>query len=338
MLAAAGFVVSSEEFSFSSFPAQLGPFLIGLFFALMTVASAKLSVTGSPAVALLIAIGGALLCVVASRVLLKWGLTIPFMKRSSSNLVAVRNQHAEPKVWLVAHLDSKSQTIRMLVRVGSVVTSGVLFGVFIATLAFRSSRLPIAMGIPDGFLQLQTVIAAMLTALALLPVVFCFITNKSRGALDNATGVAAAIVAAQSMSESVSAGIVITSGEELALAGARAFAANRPVKGLAINCDTVDDAGQFICMVTGRRRKAAEAVARAASGAGETARIRGMIMGILADNVAFSDAGWDSCTLSRGNLGTLARVHTSGDTPEKLDGTGIARAARILVATIEELS
>jgi hypothetical protein len=304
----------------------------------MAVASAKLSVTGSPAEALAIAIAGAVLCGVASRVLLRWGLTLRFMMRRSSNLVAVRNHQDAPNLWLVAHLDSKSQTIRMLVRVGSVVTSGILFGLFIVTLAFRASRLPIAMGIPEGFLQLQDVIAGLLTAVALLPVIFCFITNKSRGALDNATGVAAVIAAARSMNASVNAGIVITSGEELALAGARAFAATHPAKAIAINCDTVDDGGKFICMVKGSQRKSAEAVARAASGVGETARVRGMIMGILADNVAFSDAGWDSCTLSRGNLGTLARVHTSGDTPEKLDGTGIARAARILVATIEELS
>jgi hypothetical protein len=304
----------------------------------MAVASAKLSVTGSPAEALAIAIAGAVLCGVASRVLLRWGLTLRFMMRRSSNLVAVRNHQDAPNLWLVAHLDSKSQTIRMLVRVGSVVTSGILFGLFVVTLVFRASRLPIAMGIPEGFLQLQSVIAGLLTAVALLPVIFCFITNKSRGALDNATGVAAVIAAARSMNASVNAGIVITSGEELALAGARAFAATHPAKAIAINCDTVDDGGKFICMVKGSQRKSAEAVARAASGVGENARVRGMIMGILADNVAFSDAGWDSCTLSRGNLGTLARVHTSGDTPEKLDGTGIARAARILVATIEELS
>jgi hypothetical protein len=63
-----------------------------------------------------------------------------------------------------------------------------------------------------------------------------------------------------------------------------------------------------------------------------------MIPGVLADSIAFSHAGWDSVTLSRGNLATLARVHTTNDTRERLNGTGIAKAARLLAATVEELS
>ena len=63
-----------------------------------------------------------------------------------------------------------------------------------------------------------------------------------------------------------------------------------------------------------------------------------MIPGLLADNLAFANAGWDAITLSRGNIGTLARVHTSGDNLERMTGTGIANAARLLAATVEELS
>ena len=58
--------------------------------------------------------------------------------------------------------------------------------------------------------------------------------------------------------------------------------------------------------------------------------------GLVAAN-ALADAGWDVVTVSRGNLSTLGRVHTSGDTRDRLDGSGIAQAARLLAATIEEL-
>jgi len=65
--------------------------------------------------------------------------------------------------------------------------------------------------------------------------------------------------------------------------------------------------------------------------------VRGIIPGVLVDSIAFSDAGWDSLTLSRGNMATLARVHTSSDTRERLNGTGIAMAAYLLAATVQEL-
>lgn len=79
------------------------------------------------------------------------------------------------------------------------------------------------------------------------------------------------------------------------------------------------------------------AVGKAAARLGLPINVRGTIPGILADGIAFADAGWDAVTVSRGNLSTLARVHTSGDTRERLDGSGIAQAARLLAATIEEL-
>ena len=85
------------------------------------------------------------------------------------------------------------------------------------------------------------------------------------------------------------------------------------------------------------RGAAALAVARAGERLVLPVRVRALIPGILADSIAFASAGWDAVTVSRGNLSTLARVHTSSDTRERLDGSGIANAARLLAATIEEL-
>jgi hypothetical protein len=63
-----------------------------------------------------------------------------------------------------------------------------------------------------------------------------------------------------------------------------------------------------------------------------------MIPGILTDSLAFEAAGLPAVTISRGTLGTLARLHTAGDTSERIIGTGAATAARLLAAMIEELS
>lgn len=338
-LEADGFEITEEAFSFSAFPASAGPSVLGIFFAMVTLSAARLAATSSLIVALATAIGGLAFTVLAGRVLMRWGTPhFPAMRRQSTNVIARRDLTRAPNVWLVAHLDSKSQTIRMLVRVGSVVLAGLFFLLFIFSVGLQMSGVPIAEGDQRVMLAWQSAILAFLTAVAVLPIVFCFIGNHSRGALDNATGVAAVILAAESLPLEMNVGVLLTSGEELALAGARAFAESHRQIGVALNCDTIDDSGEFICMSSSRRNDSARKVAGAAATIGERVRPRGMIMGILADNVAFSDAGWDACTLSRGNLATLARVHTSRDIPELLDGTGIARAARILARAAEELA
>jgi hypothetical protein len=239
----------------------------------------------------------------------------------------------EPAVWLVAHTDSKSQTIPMLVRVGSILATAIFFSFQLAELAVKWAGLPISTAF-----QVSPQVTAVLTALAILPIVLCFITNRSPGALDNASGVAAVILAAESIGLEKNVGVLLTSAEELGLAGARAFVASRAGQGIAINCDTIDNGGGFLAMRHGTRESSLSVLRRVASDLGVQVRVRPLIRGVLADSVAFSDAGWDSWTLSRGNIGTLALVHTSKDRPERIDGAGIAAAARILAATAEELA
>jgi hypothetical protein len=269
--------------------------------------------------------------------LLKGVLRFRVMRRSSANLVARRNLTGDPNIWLVAHTDSKSQTIPMLMRVGSITAAGLFFAIQLATLVALWIEHTGFANFPAGFHALAP-LAGYLTAIAIIPVILCFITSKSPGALDNATGVAVVLLAAEMISRDRNVGVVLTSGEELGLAGARAFVATRSARGIAINCDTVDDSGRFIAMRHRRGDSGAATMTRAASELGEAVKVRPLIGGILTDGVAFAEAGWDSWTLSRGNIGTLALVHTSRDRPQRIAGTGIATAARILAATAEELS
>jgi Zn-dependent M28 family amino/carboxypeptidase len=181
--------------------------------------------------------------------------------------------------------------------------------------------------------------AGFVSAVSAIPLIICFIGNKSRGALDNASGLASVILALDMIRDREKIGVIVTTGEELGLAGARAFVAEMPLKGIALNCDTIDDRGVFLCMSSGRMPgNLSEAIDRVVARTGIKAMKRGMLPGILADNVAFTSAGWTSFTLSRGNPGTLARVHTSRDRAERMQGSGIAKAAQFLAATAEELS
>ncbi|MEO5589736.1 MAG: M28 family peptidase [Gemmatimonadaceae bacterium] len=287
--------------------------------------------------------GAAAISLIGKHLLTTATATLPWMRKKSTNLVATRpttGPATMPKIWLVAHIDSKSQTIRMLVRVGAVVLTVIFFLLLLMTLVLQAFGTPMLLDGSSDARGLEASIAALLGAAATLPIVFCFITNESPGALDNATGVATVLIAAEQLSRDANVGILITSAEELGLAGARAFVLAHPGKGTAINCDTIDDNGKFICMTSGPngRKGIAARLDAASRSLGFPMQVRGFIPGILADSIALTDAGWDSCTVSRGNLGTLARVHTSGDRSDSIRGTGIANAARILAATVEELS
>lgn len=247
-------------------------------------------------------------------------------RTTSANLEAVRG---EPHLWLVAHLDSKSQSIPMLVRVGSYVALSTLVFITVA-IAFMASF---------GWIENpHWMWIAALGVIVALPSLLCFVGNKSRGALDNASGVAAVLLAARQVSKEKPFGVLITSAEELDLAGARAWSANAHKGAMMINCDTVDDEGAFRCMFVNRPHKLGMAAENAAKKLGLGLRMGKVIPGIITDSMAFEAAGLPSVTLSRGTLHTLARLHTSGDSPDRLTGTGVAAAALLLAQMVEELA
>jgi hypothetical protein len=63
-----------------------------------------------------------------------------------------------------------------------------------------------------------------------------------------------------------------------------------------------------------------------------------LIPGILADSMAFADRGIESVTISRGNLSTLARIHTRRDNSSALGGSGVADGGALLSSLAKELA
>jgi Zn-dependent M28 family amino/carboxypeptidase len=192
-------------------------------------------------------------------------------------------------------------------------------------------------GEPDtGAMWLAIESSALILA---LPSILCWVRNRSPGAVDNASGVAAVVLAAQSLSSMRDLGVLITSGEELGLAGARVWVANARPGVVALNCDTVDDRGAWRMMYTGaiprRIGVAAEAIS---SSTVPRPAIGRMIPGILADSMAFADRGIESVTVSRGTLSTLARIHTRRDNSIALTGSGVAEASALLAALTRKLA
>jgi hypothetical protein len=243
------------------------------------------------------------------------------MRRTGMNIEATRGP-SPAKLWLVAHLDSKSQPVPMLVRVAGVVVLAVGLGGVALSLLVRPSA----------------AVAALVVAwVGGLPLMLSVVGTRSAGALDNASGVAAVLDAAAALSPALPIGVLISDAEELSLAGARAWARSRTA-GVALNCDSVDDGGPLTAMFTRRRpSRLLLALAEASAASKETLRIRRLLPGILTDSVALADAGWETLTLSRGTLRTLLRIHTSRDNLQSMRGVGIAGAARVLARTASRL-
>jgi putative aminopeptidase FrvX len=218
----------------------------------------------------------------------------------------------------------------MLLRIGSSVAVTAVLGVALIVLSLAIVGIETGQRMWSGLEVAGTVVA--------LPALFCFVKNDSCGAVDNASGVVAVLLAAQSSSAPSNLGILITSGEELGLAGARIWAHAAPPASRILNCDTVDDRGGWRFMQTGAQRQTLAAAAEAVAGRlGVSVKVGRLIPGILADSIAFSDLGIEAATLSRGTLSTLARIHTRRDTSNTLTGKGAAEASALLSALAKEL-
>ena len=324
-----GFDVREDPFDYSAWPGRYATAVGGVASTLLLVLAMSVAGRGRSGVALtVLALGGATLVVAAAWTARAGVVRAPWGRRRGLNLTATRGS-SHPRLWLVAHLDSKSQPVPMLVRAGAISLHGVTW---VAALGLCAADW---LGAPLGGTWLPVGAAAVLTG---LPIMASVVGTRSAGAVDNASGVAAVLLAAATLPRELSLGVVVTSGEELGLAGARAWVRTRE-PATALNCDGIDDRGELLCMYSGRRpTRLAAAFERAAGADGKALRVLRLLPGVLVDGVAFADADWEVLTLSRGTLGTLSRIHTERDSLDMLTGAGVAEAVPVLARVVRELS
>ena len=329
VLREAGFDVREEPFEYSAFPGRYATAVGGLCSMALLVAASALGSRGRPAVALsVLALGGAGLAVAAVSAARIGVVRAPVMRRRAVNLCATRGALL-PAVWLVAHIDSKSQPVPILVRAAAVALHGLTWAAAVALCAAGS----LGATVPAAWPWLGA--AAVLTG---VPIAVSVVGAGSAGAIDNASGVAAVLLAAAELPRDASAGVLITSAEELGLAGARAWV-NARAPGIAVNCDGIDDHGPLVCMYSGTRpSRLVDTFARVARSHGKAVEARRLLPGVLVDGVAFSDAGWEVLTLSRGSAATLGRIHTSRDNLDRLSGAGVDDVAPILAEVARALT
>lgn len=343
MLRAAGYTVREELFTYSDAPGRIGTPVAGVWTALTLGAVSIAGARGRPGLALAaLALGASALAGVGAWVARVGTVRLGWRRRAGINLVATRGTPASPttavdslpgpgiRVWLVAHLDTKSQPVPMVVRVGGVIAAIGCAAVssVIAGAELAAGRALVGTG---GWVAL-----GVLGVASAVPIVATTVGVNSDGALDNASGVAAVLgaveaLAVDGMLAGESIGVLLTSAEELGLAGAHAWAdawerAGR-APAIALNCDGVDDAGPLTLLRGGR---GAASLARALGAEAAGVRVRRIPPGLLVDAVALALRGWETVTVSRGTWGTLARIHSRRDTLAQLRGSGIGDAAALL--------
>lgn len=225
--------------------------------------------------------------------------------RADANLVA-RRAGAQVRSWLVAHLDTKAQAQSMAGRLVAIwVTLSALVALTIACGFRLAGPLPREVADTVGVLGL---LAGFLLARGRL-------SGESPGARDNGSGLLAVLTAAE-LATDPGIGIIITSGEEFGLAGARALAAgagNLLSGSQVVNVDTIDDEGTLFIVRHGNGDALAARMVERLSGLA-VVRSRRLPLGIMVDGVPLARAGSSAVTLGRLSWGTLRKLHTARDT------------------------
>ena len=329
VLRRSGFSLTEEPFEFSAFPGRYATPIAGALAIATLLFAWRAGTRGAADEALIALLGVGAAIGLGARWIARHGvLSLPLLRARSVNLVAIRG---DPQVWIVAHLDSKSQVVPIGLRAAAITGVGLMWVVAIVA---STAQLAEWTYNPHG-LWPWIAGAGVVSA---LPVALTFLGERSNGALDNASGVAAVLLTASALPEEKSVGVIITSAEELGLAGARAWVRKRAPASV-INFDGLDDAGDLRLMWTRRKpERLLGVLTDAVAEYGATARVSRLLPGILVDAVAFADAGWQSVTISKATLSSVVRIHTDRDTVDHLHGEGIAAAARITVSALNRLT
>jgi hypothetical protein len=217
------------------------------------------------------------------------------------NLIAARPA-GHPPIWLAAHYDSKGQPISMATRILG--AAALVVG---------------AAGLVWTLLPSLAVLAVGLAILAANRV-----TDRSSGALDNATGLVAILTILDALPTGANVGVLFLDAEEYGLVGARALVTDRAsiLEGAAvINFDSLDDRGGSIALLH-RPGPVGRAVAA------ELGAFKARWLPVIVDGIALARGPVRECvTIMKGDWGTARVVHTPRDTADRLTLEGVRNVA-----------
>ncbi|MCC6188698.1 MAG: M28 family peptidase [Anaerolineales bacterium] len=247
---------------------------------------------------------------------------------------------AAPHLYLVAHWDSKSQVLPLVVRIGLIAVAVAAASVFEVLTLFRMVWPAVTSA---------AAVSGLIALLAGAPVLLLYLAgagNASPGAVDNASGAGLLLHLAEHFCQDappVRLTFVFTGAEELGLQGAAAFvqaAAARgewdaPERVRVLNLDGIGTDGPLAYI--GSANAAVAQAVRAVCAARGWQLQRLPLVGTLYDHLPFADAGLDAISLV--TTGAAVRsVHTPSDSAERLSEAGFRWAGTAVLGVVEQLA
>jgi len=261
---------------------------------------------------------------------------------------------SRPHIYLVAHYDSKSQIMPILIRISLfafVIGGGLTFSVislislplisFFSTISFIS--LP-------SILQSIISILGIILLFASFPLVFLDVGNKSPGAIDNASGVgtvlhlAECIALREDLREKIDVTILIPSAEEMGLMGAAAYVKHhletlkQEKEIFILNFDSVGVDGRLCYVDANNKHKPSRLLSLIKQTCGEL-KIRSnhfALVGALMDHIPFAQAGFDAISLTTSGKASWW-IHTQNDSVEHLHPKGFSEAGNVAMRVVEKI-
>ncbi len=258
--------------------------------------------------------------------------------RETANLIGFAGASGGRRVLVVAHHDSKSQTVgfggRALLL--GVMLAGVAAFVLEAIFRFAGAAPPLALG------RALTVVIAI-GGLAALVFALNGIGNRSPGGVDNAGAMAVALEVARRFAREPEPGgelvVAFTGAEEMLMAGARRLVSERGEAWrdgtvLVVNLESVGTAGRV--GILGSRGAVARALQAAAAAAVPARRVP-LLPAALSDAQPLERAGFPVVTLTASSMSRAVRaIHTAADTASNLDPGALARTADLLERLVRD--
>jgi hypothetical protein len=233
------------------------------------------------------------------------------------NLIAVRPR-TRVATWLTAHYDSKGQPLSMASRLSWVAAT--VLSLAAAAVATIIGQGGVWWWIPPvfltgGFLVLNAV------------------TDRSPGAVDNASGLLGVLGTLDALAPDSGVGAIFLDAEELGLVGASALARDREnlfTDTAVINFDGLDDTGAVVAFV----HRSGSVVNAVAARLGVRPQRR---LPVLVDGIRLAQVARECMTIMQGGWGTMRVVHTPRDTPERMTLAGLHEVSRAVAASLGHL-
>ena len=342
-----GLDTTTQWFTYDLGPAQRALRIV-LVASAMLAAVAGIVTTRSPLAGLMLVVAAFL----PGAVFLAWSPWLEKLYRREGGTrtanVTGRRGATDPRMtlMLMAHHDSKSQSLSFPFRMGLTITTiaGATLLASLALIAVLSGDLPGPTWLAPS--------AGGATAVASLILSTMKSGNRSPGGVDNAGSVAIILAAAERLNAELADDIevvVLSTGaeEDLMIGAMRWLDVHADSVALPVFCLNLDGAGAPGRAVLIERygfgrlfsAEMSAAARRASSRLGINPRGIVMLPGMGIDSIPFAHRGIPCLTLSSGSLGRATMsVHSASDKAEHLDPDTLAEIADLAYETLMDLS